>query len=65
MKHFLNIIGIVFLGLLIMMFTTLLFELKFIQEFVVRQLIVYLLIGIEFFIFFKILLILYKTKGAD
>lgn len=65
MRRFIEFVSLVILGLGLMMATTLFLELEFIQRFVVRQLLIYLLILFEVFVFGKIFMVMYKVKGAD
>jgi len=65
MKRFIDFVLLVVVGVGIMMLTTLFLELEFIQRFVVRQLLVYFLILFELFIFGKVFIVMYKSKGAN
>ncbi|MCO7721964.1 hypothetical protein NJB85_02075 [Myroides odoratimimus] len=65
MRRFVGFLLLVILGLGLMMGTTLFLELEFVQRFVIRQLLIYLLILFEFFVFGRIFMIMYKVKGAD
>lgn len=65
MRRFIEFVSLVILGLGLMMATTLFLELEFIQRFVVRQLLIYLLILFEVFVFGKIFMVMYKVKRAD
>lgn len=65
MKRFVEFVLLVVVGLGVMMLTTLFLELEFIQQFVVRQLLVYFLILFELFVLGKMFMVMYKSKGAD
>lgn len=65
MRRFVGFVLLVFVGLGVMMLTTLFLELEFVQRFVIRQLLVYLLILFELFVFGKMFVVGYKMKGAS
>lgn len=60
MRRFIEFVMLVTVGVGVMMLSTLFLELEFIQRFVVRQLLVYLLILFELFVFGKIFMVMYK-----
>lgn len=61
MRRFIEFVLLVVVGLGVMMLTTLFFEFEFIQRFVVRQLLVYLLIVFELFVFGKIFMVKFNN----
>ncbi|MEC4083554.1 hypothetical protein [Myroides odoratimimus] len=64
MRRFFEFVVLVIVGLSVMMLTTLFLDFDFVQRFVVRQLLVYLLILFELFVVGKIFMVMYKSKGG-
>ena len=61
MKRFFIFLVFIIVSVFLLMLTTLLLELEFVQKFIVRQLIVYFCILFEFIVLIRIFIIMYRT----
>jgi hypothetical protein len=60
MKKFFQTLVIILTGISIIFATTLLLDLQFIQQLIVRQIIVYLILALQVFITYRIVILLNK-----